>query len=334
MSALQSDLKNLQVADDVALLDLMLEDQHSQHELYGTTNYYDVYHATSVPYLREVGLKDYRTKAPSSISSFGAVDSKMGPLDEATARRLMYFHAERFGVGSTARALSDVEISRCGNPEDYFLINGRGLTPRGLMYYMRYGYVGRFVNWDSVNVVAELGPGAGTQTEVIAQLHPKISFLLFDIPPQLYVCERYLSTVFGDRAVSYRRTRELAEDFAPEPGRIYFFGNWQIERLLTVKYDLFWSAACLCATEPQVAENYLRIVDGSFAQLAYLMENFDGLFQASARGQSGVMQPTTMENYHKALMQFEMLDRSPHPFADSNFRDGYDNSFWRRRTSG
>ena len=68
-----------QVPDDVALLDLMLEDQATQNELYGTTNYYRAYDSESIPYLRNVGLTDFRTKAPSTIASFGAVDLKMPP---------------------------------------------------------------------------------------------------------------------------------------------------------------------------------------------------------------------------------------------------------------
>lgn len=323
---------SLQVPDNVPLLDMMLEDQERQPQLYGATNYYRVYHNESIPYLRKVGLKDYRTKAPNTISSFGAVDTRM-EVDDLTIRRLMYFHAERYRVGSSARPLSEVQISRYGNPEDYFLMDGRGLTPRGLLYYMRYGYVGRYLDWGAIDVVAELGPGAGTQTEVIAQLHPGIALLLFDIPPQLYVCESYLKAVFGDRVVSYGRNRSIREGFRPEPGKIYIFGNWQWEILKQVQFDLFWSAACLCATEPEVAENYLRIVNDSPATMAYLMENFSGLFNAPAPGQYGVIKKTTMENYVSGLSRFELVDRSTQYFQDSLAKENYENSFWRRRSA-
>lgn len=320
-----------QVPDDVALLDLMLNDQQTKPRIYGTTNYYKAYDRESIPYLRTVGLKDYRSKAPNTISSFGAVDSKVQP-DELCIRRLMYSYAERYGHGSSARPLSELEISRCGNPEDYFRISGRGLTPRGLIYYMRYGYVGRHLDWNAVEAVAELGPGAGTQTEVIGHLHPNVSFLLFDVPPQLYVCEAYLRAVFGDRVVSYRQNRDVKAGFRPQPGKIYIFGNWQMEILRKTDYDLFWSAACLCATEPDVAENYLRIVNESPASMAYLMENFDGLFNAPSPGQYGVIRKTTMENYLKGFPQFELVEQSPHHFEDSSTRGDYSNSFWRRKS--
>jgi len=322
--------RDLQVADDVPLLDMMLGDHERQNALYSTTNYYRVYHDESIPYLRKVGLQDYRTKAPNTISSFGAVDSKM-ELDPLAIRRLMYFHAERYGLNSTARPLSEVRISRLGNPEDYFQMDDRVLTPRGLLYYMRYGYAGRFLDWSTTKVVAELGPGAGTQTEIIAQLHPDISVLLFDIPPQLYVCERYLRAVFGDRVVSYRENREVRQGFRPEPGKIYIFGNWQWEILRQTQFDLFWSAACLCATEPEVAENYLNIVNSSPASMAYLMENFQGLFNAPKPGKYGVIKKTTMASYVKGLSRFELVDKSPHYFQDSIVRENYENSFWRAK---
>jgi len=319
-----------QVPDDIQLLNLMLEDQDRQPQRYGATNYYHVYHNESIPYLRNVGLANFRTKAPNTISSFGAVDAKM-VLDDATVRRLMYFHAEAFGIGSSARPLSDVEISRNGNPEDYFEFGGHGLTPRGLLYYMRYAYVGRFLDWGALKVLAELGPGVGTQTEVIAQLHPDIAILLFDIPPQIYVCESYLRSVFGDRVVSYRQNRDIRAGFRPQPGKIYIFGNWQWEVLKQVNFDLFWSAACLCATEPEVAEHYLGVINASPARMAYLMENFQGLQNASTPGQHGVLRKTTMESYTRGLSSFGLVDKSPHRFHDGLVRDNYDNSFWRRK---
>jgi putative sugar O-methyltransferase len=321
------------VADDIALLDMMLSDQRLQSQLYDTTNYYRVYDAESIPYLRNVGLTDYRSKAPTSIASFGAVDKKMAPLNDTTVRRLMYYHAERFGFGSSALPLSEVEISLRGNPEDTFEMNGRQLTPRCFTYYMRYGYVGRYLDWGTVNIIAELGPGGGTQTEIIAKLHPGITILLFDIPPQLYVCEAYLKAVFGERVVSYRQNRDIRQGFQPETGKIYIFGNWQLEVLKGLPLDLFWSAACLSATEPEVADNYLGIVNSSPVRMVYLMENFDGMFNAAAAGKIGVLEKTTMKSYLDGLAEFELIDKSPQAFGDSTFRDNYDNSFWRRKNA-
>jgi putative sugar O-methyltransferase len=321
MSTIVSNQKISQVPDDVELLDLMLADHSKQSQLYGTTNYYRTYDRESIPYLRDIGLTDYRTKAPLSIASFAAVDSKLHP-DDAAIRRLMYYHAERYGYNSSARPLSEVQISRCGNPEDYFEFGNRGLTPQSLRYYMRYGYVGRFLDWNVIKVVAEL--------EIIGQLHSDVALLLFDIPPQLYVCESYLRAVFGGRVVSYRENRHVTRGFLPEASKIYIFGNWQMGILRQMKFDLFWSAACLCATEPEVAKNYLTIVNDSLAPAAYLMENFEGLVTAPP-GQHGVIRKTMMEHYRKGLLQFELIDKSPHHFEDSSLAD-YDNSFWRRKS--
>jgi putative sugar O-methyltransferase len=325
---------SLQVADDLALLDLMLDDQRSQLKLYATTNYYRAYDVTTIPYLRDVGLTNFRSVAPTTISSFGAVDSRMPPLDDTAIRRLMYYHAERYGYGSSARPLSEVRISRIGRPADYFEIEGRGLTPRSLTYYMRYGYVGRHLDWATVNVVAEIGSGVGTQAEIIASLHPNVALLLFDIPAPLYVCESYLKAVFGNRVVSYRENRAVRPGFHPTPGNIYLFGNWQLEILKSVRPDLFWSAACLCATEPDVAENYLNIINRSSVPAAYLMENFNGLFTAPAPGAYGVMDRTTMKNYATGLSGFELADRTPHYFEDGSLRDEYEHTFWRRKNGG
>lgn len=321
-----------QVKDDIELLDLMLADQQKQPAIYGTTNYYSVYDTTTIPYIRQEGLTDYRTKSPLTFSTFAARDEKMAPLTDVAQRRLIYFYAKQYpGPASSARPITELGISQKGNPEDYFEVEGNWYTPRSLVYYMRYGYVGRFVDWSGVRAMAELGPGSGYQAEVIAKLNPNVALLLFDIPPQLYICESYLKAVFGGRVVSFRETRKLKSGFRPEPGRIYIFGNWQMEFLRNTEIDLFWDAATLYCTEPEVTENYLGIVNAGTAKTAYLLENFDGFPEAPKPGERGVMRRTTMENYVRALSNFTRADYSEHIYEDSQFKHLLYNTVWRRK---
>src|SRR5262249_9020527 len=162
------------------------------------------------------------------------------------------------------------------NPEDTIVVDGRTLTRLALRYYGRYAYVGRHLDWNQVQVVAELGSGAGGQTEVLAKLHPELTLLLFDIPPQLYICEQYLKAVFGDRVISYRQARTLLPDSKPTKGKIHVLGNWMLDRVVQSHVDLFWSACTLCSTEPETVATYLSIVDQAQVPGVYLAERFDG----------------------------------------------------------
>ena len=63
------------------------------------------------------------------------------------------------------------------------------------------------------------------------------------------------------------------------------------------------------------------------------MENFDGLHNAAEPGKTGVIEKTTMESYTRGLSAFELIDKSPQPFADGVAKYNYDNSIWRRKAA-
>ncbi len=52
-----------------------------------------------------------------------------------------------------------------------------------------------------VSTILELGPGYGRTAFVFLTLQPGCRYILIDIPPALYVAQRYLSTIFADRKI-------------------------------------------------------------------------------------------------------------------------------------
>jgi putative sugar O-methyltransferase len=234
--------------------------------------------------------------------------------------------AERVG----ARSIHELEPSLAGNPEDVFQIGDRTYTMATFFYYLEYVYCCQFIDFDDVQVYVELGSGLGKQVEVLKKLHPKICFLLFDIPPQLYVCERYLDTVFPGDVVSYQTTRDLADPPAPEPGKIFMFGSWKFPILERAKIDLFWNAASFQEMEPDVVANYLRPVNRR-ANAVFLHEVMHGKEVAARRGQSGVLEQTTLEHYRRALSNFELVDMTPTRKPAGNPLPHHWDSFWKRK---
>ena len=61
-----------QVLDDLNLLELMLRETQEGPEIYRPTNYWELYEKKFLPELRERGLKDFRRRKGSVLSSFGA----------------------------------------------------------------------------------------------------------------------------------------------------------------------------------------------------------------------------------------------------------------------
>ena len=51
----------------------------------------------------------------------------------------------------------------------------------------------------------ELGSGSGKQVEVVAKLHPNVCYFLFDMPPQLYLCEPFLLRHYEEFLPNFER---------------------------------------------------------------------------------------------------------------------------------
>jgi putative sugar O-methyltransferase len=63
-----------------------------------------------------------------------------------------------------------------------------------------------------VRTILELGPGYGRTAYVFLTLQPGCRYILVDIPPALYVAQRYLSAIFADRKIFRFRSFDRYED--------------------------------------------------------------------------------------------------------------------------
>lgn len=92
-----------------------------------------------------------------------------------------------------------------------------------------------------VSTILELGPGYGRTAYVFLTLQPGCRYILVDIPPALYVAQRYLSTVFEDRKIfSFRpfdSYDQIRDEF--EQADIIFLTPNQLELLPDQSVDLF-----------------------------------------------------------------------------------------------
>ena len=365
-----------QVDDDSELLNVMVTDLEHAADLYKPTNYWKVYEKTFLPELRRFGLRDFRSRKGSVLSSFGATDliPDLARIDvnrttlfrNAITRHVpgywrfgsflnrvlnqaqynpvvtdiygcslddlrfsAYLVAKLYGQSKKAKPIEELSVSLAGNPADIIEIDGRCYTMRALYYYMRYAYCCQFIDFDKVSVIVELGTGSGKQVEVIRKLHPHISYLIFDIPPQLYVCEQLLKNIFPDSLVSYRFTRAREHPMNLEAGKLYILGTWNFPIIEEIPVDLFWNAVSFQEMEPDVVANYLRSVNRC-AGAVFLQEMMQGKNVAAAVGLPGVLRQTKLEHYRAGLSDFELIDLSacPRPLG---ILEGHQDSFWRHR---
>lgn len=81
--------------------------------------------------------------------------------------------------------------------------------------------------------ILELGAGYGRNAFVMLRLHPKIKYVLVDIPPALWIAERYISSIFAERRIFRYRDFDRFEDIASEYNNadIAFFLSSQLAAL-------------------------------------------------------------------------------------------------------
>ena len=262
---------------------------------------------------------------PVSENVYHADGAKVG---EKEIEQLFYDFAHIYGEKVGAKSVKDFEDSLIGNPEHIVEISNKVYTMRLLSYYLQYVYCYDYLNFNNIDIMVELGSGSGKQIEVIKKLHPDICFLLFDIPPTLYVCEQYLSSVFPDDVVSYRDTKLM--DSIPEihKGKILFLGTWKFPILNNEKVDLFWNSASFQEMEPDIISNYLKIINEN-SNAVFLRASMGGSKVAEKKGEHGVIESINLDNYKNSLSNFKLCDMSP-SFWPINKRDTYSNSFWER----
>ncbi len=353
-----------QVADDLPLLKLMLSDLASAPVEYRPTNYWTRYQDETVAYLTNVGLKNFRSAhwtgatGRNVVLSFGGVDLLEKPwrlprLDHrfpsqwssrasdayngvyhALTRRAYYRQrvaalkqAINFAAKGSGRSPTELTVSEAGNPEDSFWVDGHHYTLASIDYFLRYAWCARFVDFDNLDVIVELGSGSGRQAEIIAKLHQRPALVLVDIPPQLYVAHQYLKAALGDRVVDYRDTMG---ELRFESGHVYLLGSWRLPEVAANGFDLFWNAASFQEMEPDVVANYLALV-GRATDRVYLMEIMAGKERAASPGDPGVLEPTTLEHYRSALGAFELVAIEPAASVMGRVMDDHCDSFWRRR---
>ena len=332
---------NDQIADDLDLLQQMMDDLKEASPLYKPTNYWAYYEKQFLPELRRLGLRDLRRRRDSVLSSFGATDLAIKPQVKPkpgirgvspVARMLTsffdrnpflelgqtlvtaeaftrYFHAHTKEKFERIRMdLGNVPASTCGKPDDLVEIEGLPWSRSHLQYCSMFADAARYIKFPAQGVLCELGPGMGRNIEVMAKLFEDATFLLFEIPPQLYVANQYLRTIFGPRVISYREAIAMSPasgDASIPPaakGKILVLPTWRMPAWATTKVDVFWNSASFQEMEPDVVMNYLRLVISMKPEWIYINAHPRGCLWGDGKTQDGGSRvPVTESVYVQTL---------------------------------
>lgn len=316
-----------QVPDDLEILHHMLEMTENADAKLRPTNYWLNYRKRFLAELHKKGLKDFRQRHDSVLSSFGAVDIDPYPSVSVTLPkgggflgRLITRTIEKtpgvslnisglstealveYGYWRTRQAFAEKELDiracqtdRIGNPVDVYEIDGSLWSIAQLRDCTTYlGFVGE-VSVPDDGIVCELGPGLGRTAGIMASYHPEQTLILFDIPPQLYVSNQYLKKRFGDRVVAYDRAIEIdmkGKKHLPDEyrGKIIILPTAKMPEWSDLKIDLFWNSASFQEMETDVVENYLGLVKKMAPEAIFISASPGGNFLGSAGQGGGILE--------------------------------------------
>lgn len=298
------------VNDNPALLELMMEDWDqagAREELTGNlVDFYDSF----VQSLREESLKTNIGLAIRGITGVNGCDlppsqrtlarmsqdPSMEDILEA-ARKLLRFTeqnpgakvlpyelslddlnysafrmCELYGQLHGAASIRDIEMSKAHYPEYVFSVDARNYSYIFLYSYISYVYCSRFIDFNTIDNVIELGPGAGRQVEVIKKYHPNLNFYLVDLAPTLYLCYQYLNSIFPDDIMPYTSTREGERIQLTDERKIAFVGNGDMDRVSPVGTSLSICSAVLGLMTPVNATKYLEKMS-SYSDYIFMIES-------------------------------------------------------------
>ena len=114
-----------------------------------------------------------------------------------------------------------------------------------------------------VRTILELGPGYGRTAYVFLELQPGCRYVLVDIPPALYVAQRYLSNVFAERKIfgfrPFSDFEAVRADF--DKAEIIFLTPNQLELLPGNSVDLSINISSLHAMRPDQIRYYFTEIE-------------------------------------------------------------------------
>jgi putative sugar O-methyltransferase len=126
----------------------------------------------------------------------------------------------------------------------------------------------------SIKRVIELGAGYGRTAYVILSLLPHVKYVVVDIPPALYVSERYLSSQFQDKRIfkfrKFQDYSDIKEEY--EQADIAFLLPSQMELLPDKSSDMFLNISSLHEMRQDQIDYYLDQIARLTSQYFYFKQ--------------------------------------------------------------
>lgn len=155
--------------------------------------------------------------------------------------------------------------------------------------------------------IADLGAGYGRLAYIFLNVIPDSSYCIIDIPPALFISQKYLKTVFPREKIflfrPFKSFKEIKSEF--ESSRIKFLMPHQLELLPHKHFDLFINVSSLHEMTIDQINKYIEIINRICRGYFYTKQ----WIKSEAKDNSNIK-----ENEYPIPKNWkEIVRRSPHP---------------------
>ena len=220
-------------------------------------------------------------------------------------QNLQYRQCKLLDRISGLNILDRIEDSAVGNPCDLFRINARYYTVAFLRYFEQMAYISMNIDFNKTNSVIEIGSGYGGCVEVFVKAFPRITYFNFDIPPQVYVAQQYLSAIFPGQVYTYKNLLSN-EKIDIKKYLIICLPTWALELMSGINFDLFINSASFQEMEQDVVENYYSLIKDK-VKWAYLFELTQGSYRKTSEISGGCIEPLKISDLISIFKDFEIM---------------------------
>lgn len=169
----------------------------------------------------------------------------------------------------TKKLLNQIEEPEEGNP--ILVSTGTQRASQDLANsVLEYYSMSQAVDFGKCRKVLEIGGGYGRDAYVVLKLNPHIQYTLVDIPPAMWIAQRYMISVFGDRKVfhvrEFKNYDEVREEM--EQASIVCLLPHQLDLLPDRRFDLSLNISSFGEMQQEQIRNYFealeRLTNGHF----------------------------------------------------------------------
>lgn len=321
------------------LLDLMIQDNKVQNELYKPTSFWEACSEEIVNDLKTNGIENFKsleTTRSFFVPTYAFVkyldekesyDILKKDLQSITTDLKMSKKLENLFDGYS-HAFSDYRVlkatnknfkpftdkiseSNMGKTLEQFEFDSRRFSRSFLNYSLGLNFLKSYVDTTNIKTVMEIGGGFGTLGEILlGDERNEIFYINLDIPPVAFVSTYYLQNVFTNKKIAdyeVLKDREILniDNLKSEFDAINTC-SWQIEKLQG-KIDLFVNFISFQEMEPEVVNNYCSHIRRLNPEFVLLRNIKEGKKKKDENTIYGVEKPILADDYDTFLPEYELV---------------------------